>query len=185
MTTPRITVDDRDVVEALNRLIAIGETPAPALDAVGRVLKTRIQQGFVTSTAPDGTPWAPLKSRVGQPLRNRGHLMNSIDYRVDGNSVEVGTNLSYAPTHHFGAVIEPKPGKFWQSQRPNYRSGSTTTVTQPAKLAFMVNGKLVFAKKVTIPERPFMPEGSLPADWGTDTLEAIAAVVRSRVPGST
>jgi len=163
MTSPRITIDDRDVVEALNRLIAIGETPAPALDAVGRVLKTRIQQGFVTSTAPDGRPWAPLKSRVGQPLRNRGHLTNSIDYRVEGNSVDVGTNLPYAPVHQFGAKIEAKAG---------------------GVLRFYVEGRPVFVKRVTIPERPFMPEDRLPEDWGTDALDAIGDVVRSRVPGS-
>jgi len=163
VTTPKITIDDRDVVEALNRLIAIGETPAPALDAVGRVLKTRIQQGFVTSTAPDGRPWAPLKSRAGQPLVEKGHLKNSIDYRVEENSVVVGTNLPYAPVHQFGAKIEAKAKPY---------------------LKFMVNGHWVQVKSVTIPERPFMPEDRLPADWGTDALEAIAAVVRSRVPGS-
>lgn len=157
MTVPRIEVDDREVVEALNRLLEIGESPAPALDAVGRVLKARIQQGFQTGTDPEGRPWAPLKSRQGQPLRDKGQLMGSIDYQVEGNSVVVGTNKSYAPVHQFGAVIEAKRAKV---------------------LRFFVAGRPVFAKRVTIPKRPFMPEERLPEAWGADSLEAIAEVVR-------
>jgi len=157
MTVPRIEVDDRDVVQALNRLIEIGETPAPALDAIGRVLQTNIQLGFQTSTAPDGTAWEPLKIRQGQPLRDKGHLMGSIDYQVEGNSVVVGTNRAYAPVHQFGATIEAKAGKV---------------------LRFFVEGRPVFVKRVTIPARPFLPEERLPEDWGTDSLEAIRGVVR-------
>lgn len=167
MTVPRIEIDDRDVVEALNRLIATGEDPTAALNAVGRVLKTRIQLGFQSGTDPTGRPWEPLKTRTGQPLVNRGMgggLMGSIDYQVEGNSVVVGTNYgqllsggSIAAVHQFGAKIEAKPGK---------------------ALRFFVNGKPVFVKRVTIPARPFMPEERLPQDWGTDALDAIGDVVR-------
>jgi len=153
----KIEVDNSEVLKRFNDLIAMGEDPAPALNAVGRVLKTRIQDGFITGTAPDGRPWAPLKSRAGQPLVDKGHLKNSIDYRVEGNSVVVGTNLPYAPVHQFGAKIEAKSGKV---------------------LRFYVEGRPVFVKRVTIPERPFMPEDRLPADWGTDVIDAIADVIR-------
>jgi len=163
VTTPRIEVDDREVVEALNRLIEIGEHPAPALSAVGRVLKTRIQEGFQSGTDPTGRPWAPLKSRRGQPLRDKGHLMNSIDYNVEGNSVEVGTNRAYAPVHQFGAKIEAKAGKV---------------------LRFFVEGRPVFVKRVTIPARPFLPTERLPEEWGNDALDAIGERVRAGWDGS-
>jgi phage gpG-like protein len=159
MTVPKIEVDDRAVVEALNRLISIGEDPHAALSAVGRVLKARIQDGFITGTSPDGRPWAPLKSRAGQPLVNRGRLRNSIDYRVEGNSVEVGTNLSYAPVHQFGAKIEAKAG---------------------GVLRFYVEGRPVFVKRVTIPARPMFPTEGLPEEWGIDAEQAIADVIRRR-----
>jgi phage virion morphogenesis protein len=162
MTVPRIEIDDRDVVSALNRLIAVGESPAPALNAVGRVLKSKIQMGFQTSTDPLGRTWAPLKSRRGQPLRDKGHLMGSIDYQVEGNSVVVGTNKLYAPVHQFGAKIEAKAGKV---------------------LRFFVEGRPVFVKRVTIPARPFLPQDRLPDAWGDDSLDAIGEVVRGAWEG--
>jgi len=152
MTVPRITITHDSVTGGLNRLIAAGAEPARALDPVGRVLKTRIQQGFVTGTAPDGRPWAPLKSRAGQPLRDKGHLTNSIDYRVDGNSVEVGTPFAHAITHQRGAKIEAKPGKV---------------------LRFYVEGRPVFVKRVTIPARPIVPEDHLPDAWAKDVLDEL------------
>lgn len=157
MTIPRIEVDDRQVVDALGRLRGTGEDLGPALAAVGRVIKSNIQEGFISGTAPDGRPWAPLKSRSGAPLRDKGHLMGSIDYQVDGNSVVVGTNREYAHVHQFGATIKPVRGRF---------------------LRFFVEGRPVFVKQVTIPARPFLPEQALPQEWGTESLEAIAAVCR-------
>lgn len=179
MAQVKIDIDDRAVTEAFNRLLAIGEDPRQALDPVGRVLKTKTQLGFATGTDPYGRQWAPLKARQGQPLRDKGHFMNSIDYQVEGDSVVVGTNLSYAATHQFSAVIEPKPGKFWQTQHTSVgkRGPRQFTVTQPAKLAFMVNGKLVFANKVTIPAREIFPLEGLPQDWSDDALQAIRDVI--------
>jgi len=159
MTVARIEIDDRELIEAFNRLLALGEDPAPALNAVGRVLKARIQEGFRASVSPYGVPWAPLKSRAGQPLLDSGQLMNSIDYRIEGDAVEVGTNKPYAPVHQFGATIEAAPGR---------------------ALRFMVNGKPVFVKRVTIPARPMFPLDGLPDPWVADALEAIGDVVRRR-----
>ena len=156
----KIEIQDRDVTEAFNRLLAMGENPAPALDAIGRLLKSKLQLGFITSTDPYGRPWAPLKTRQGLPLRDKGHLMNSIDYRVEGASVEVGTNLPYAPTHQFGAVIEAKGAK---------------------ALRFFVNGKPVFVgrgHKITIPAREMFPTEGLPPDWAADSLDVIGEVLR-------
>ena len=56
MTYPVIHIDDRPVIDALNRLFAIGEDPRPALDAIGRLLETKIRQGFDMSTDPYGRP---------------------------------------------------------------------------------------------------------------------------------
>ena len=160
MTYPVIHIDDRPITDALNRLFAIGEDPRPALDAIGRLLETKIRQGFDMSTDPYGRPWAPLKIRHGQPLRDIGHLMQSISYQVEGNSVEIGTDRPYAPTQHYGATIEAKTAK---------------------ALRFFVNGKPVFVgrgHKITIPARMIFPTDGLPPDWETESLDAIGDVVR-------
>ena len=162
MANVKIEIDDRGVLDAFNRLIAIGEDPGRALGAVGNVLVNRIREGFNTSTAPDGIPWAPLKSRQGKPLRDKGHLMGSIDYQVEGNSVVVGTNLPYALVHQFGAKIEARSGKV---------------------LRFLVEGRPVFVKRVTIPARPFLPTERLPQEWETDCVDAIADVIRRSMDG--
>jgi phage gpG-like protein len=144
-----VEINDSAVLAAFNRLLRMGEQPAPWLNAVGRVLKTRVQMGFHTGTDPYGRPWKPLTSRQGQPLRNSGRLMNSVTYQVEGTSVVIGTNVKYAPTHQFGATIVPK-------QKPS--------------LKFMVNGHWVSVKKVTIPARPMFPLNGLPAPWSDDIV---------------
>lgn len=157
--TPVVHVDSKDLDEAFDRLAEIGEHPAPALTAIGRVIAERVREGFQSGVDPYGRPWAPLKTRSGQPLRASGHLMASVDYDVEGNSVEVGTNRTYARVHQFGTVIEAKPGKV---------------------LRFMVNGQPVYVKRVTIPARPMFPLEGLPQQWETDALEAIGDVMRRR-----
>ena len=42
-------------------------------------------------------------------LRDTGRLANSIAFRVAGDSVEVGSNVEYAGTHHHGGETESKP----------------------------------------------------------------------------
>lgn len=158
MPSVKIEVRDQEVTAALSRVIALGEDPSPVLDALGRQVKTNVQLGFVAGTDPYGRPWAPLKLRSGQPLRDKGHLMNSIDYQAEGNSVVIGTNMSYAPTHQFGATIEAKPGK---------------------RLVFMGPGNaLIFAKKVTIPARPMFPTEGLPPQWRDDLTGVIGDMMR-------
>jgi len=75
----------------------------------------------------------------GEVLKVRtGRLRSSITHEVRdvGGAVElvVGTNVVYARIHEFGGVILPKRARF---------------------LVFEVGGKKVFARKVTIPRRPY------------------------------
>lgn len=75
----------------------------------------------------------------GEVLRVRtNRLRGSITSEVRGEKtleLVVGTNVIYARIHEFGGVIVPKKAKF---------------------LHFIVGGREVFAKKVTIPKRPYM-----------------------------
>jgi len=77
MINPSVEIDSTAVLAAFNRRSALASDPRAGLDAVGRVLKIKAQLGFESGTDPYGKPWAPLKSRSGQPLRDKGDLMGS------------------------------------------------------------------------------------------------------------
>ena len=111
----------------------------PALDAIGRRWADRTRARFTTGIGPDGVEWKPSQRAIrddGQTLRDSGDLMNSITHEVEGDSVSVGTNKIYGPAHQFGVTILPKKGEF---------------------LRFFIPGRgWVFARKVTLPPRPFI-----------------------------
>lgn len=67
MPTTTITLDAREVLEALNRLREQAEDLTPALNAIGGSLKSKIQLGFRSSTSPSGQRWAPLKFAEASP----------------------------------------------------------------------------------------------------------------------
>ena len=100
---------------------------------VQRQTRKRIAQ---TKTGPDSEKWAPRKEDGEEALFRTGHnLFDTIDYEIGLNRAEIGTGFVGARIHQFGGVITPKNGQ---------------------ALHFNMGGKSVFAKKVTIPARPFM-----------------------------
>lgn len=163
MTTVHIQIEDAGVTRLVNALVDAGENPEPWLAVIGRVLKSDVQLGFRTGNDPYGRPWAPLRSRSGQILVDRGHLMNSIDFDVEGDSVIVGTNKLYGGTHQLGATIVPRTAK---------------------KLRFIVNGRPVFASKVTIPARPFLPWEGLPGPWVGDIRAELTTYLEGLAPAA-
>lgn len=119
-----IDFDNAAVSDALNRLLAtLGPGGmAPAMKEIGEVLEESSKQRFATSTAPDGTHWAPnaqatfesylnrdgknfgKDGRLGakgaaramnkRPLVDTGVLADTIVWQLveGGAGVEVGTN---------------------------------------------------------------------------------------------
>lgn len=173
MTITRIEIDDRGVQEAFDRLIALGEDPDSLLKAIGGQMEANVKLGFMTGTDPYGIPWAPLKIRAGQPLRDKGDLMRSVSYKVEGNEVVIGTNYGQLPSggsiaavHQFGMVIEPK------------QAGGRLVFPGP-------DGMLIFARKVTIPARRMFPLDGLPAAWGDDLLVTLRAAAVDAWDGGT
>ena len=134
MAATDATIDPVALKQLQDRLAGFSET-GPLMARIGRVMKTDTQLNFRRGTSPQGNSWAPLKGRNGQPLRDTGRLMRSIDYEASDDEVVIGTNVKYGPTHQFGAVIKPKNGKF---------------------LKFKIGNQFVSLKKVTIPARPFI-----------------------------
>lgn len=159
-----VDVQSGEVTELLAQLKERTQNTKPAMEAVGRYLLYRIQMGFRTSRDPWGEAWKPPKFRFGQPLRDTGRLRNSISYQAADEEVTVGTNLKYAAVHQFGAVITPKNKK---------------------RLVFEVRGIKIFARKVTIPARPFMPIGKpLPESWEQGVKDTITRAIVAASDGA-
>lgn len=63
-----------------------------------------IDEGFSTGKAPDGSAWAPLKHRSGQPLRDTGRLQRGwFVVQATGTGFTVGNATAYAAHHQYGA----------------------------------------------------------------------------------
>lgn len=138
----------------------------PVFETVGRVLVNRIRLGFKLGIDPWGSPWLALKLRKGQPLRDTGILQRSIVSRADADGVTVGTKqMPRAAVHQYGATIVPKKAKRLVFPGPG--------------------GKLIFAKKVVVPARPFLPlrkdsvAVALPPAWSVLVVNALRAYLRN------
>lgn len=137
-----IQLDDARVQATLQRLERAAVNPAPALKAVGEALVDSTKQRFLQSIGPDGKPWAPnapstfvtllrrYKGSFGKDGRvsARGaarasgkkpligetrSLSTTINYRVSGNAVEIGSPMEYAAVQQFGA----RKGAFGSTRR--------------------------------------------------------------------
>lgn len=104
-----IKVDNKTVNDALSRLASATANPRSALLAIGEDLVLSTKKRFETSTAPDGTRWAPnkpstLKRKKGnKPLVGKTHLLSQqINYAVDGNCLHIGSPMEYAAMQQFG-----------------------------------------------------------------------------------
>ncbi len=130
---------------------------APAFAVIGSRIASRVRLCFKLGIDPWGSPWAKLKFRKGQPLKDTGRLRSSVVSKPDSTGVTVGTNLIQAPVHQFGATIVPVKAKRLVFPGPG--------------------GGLIFAKKVVIPARPFLPlQGNqvvLPAEWSASVVSAL------------
>ncbi len=145
--------------EAKMKAIIDAGTSQAAFASIGRVLVNRIRLCFKFGIDPWNSPWAKLKIRKGQPLVDRGRMRSSIKAKADNSGVTVGTNLIQARIHQFGGEILPKKGPHLVFPGPG--------------------GRLVFAKRVFIPARPYLPIKAgaagvaLPVSWSLDVVRAL------------
>ena len=101
---------ERDFEERLNN-------PEPFLKSMGEEMLPRIHKRFKDERGPDGKAWARLspvtvaarlKHNGNTPmtiLRNRGHLIGSINYQSSSSSLSIGSGnevQDYAAIHQFG-----------------------------------------------------------------------------------
>jgi phage virion morphogenesis protein len=169
----RVKIVDAGVDAALQRLrqaLPLEGSMLPAMQAMGRALKTGVQLRFRATSGPDGQAWEKsfrARTEGGQTLSLSSRLRRSITYDATNTSVAVGTNLQYAAIHQFGGTIRAKNGAFLaipvtpeaRSKRPREMPG--LHVAQTLKGQFiLVNEKGVtqylLRRQVTIPARPFL-----------------------------
>lgn len=164
-----ITIDDRDVQAALERLQQKISDLTPAMREIGELLVERAKGRFETSTSPDGSRWAPnapstimaylgryggMRKKDGS-LSKRGaaraaakkpligetrQLMGTIHYRASRDGVIVGSPMRYAAIHQFGGLA----------------------------------GR---GRRVTIPARPFLPVTGSGQWLGTSDRDAVLQII--------
>ena len=169
-----IKLNDSGVRAALEKLrlgLPLGGSMLPAMQIMGRVLKTGAQLRFRSTSGPDGAAWEKsfrAKHEGGQTLSLTRRLRNSITYTATAGTATVGTNVAYAAIHQFGGTIRAKNAQFLSIPvTPAARAAGSPRnmaglhVAQTLKGQFMlVNDKGVtqylLRKQVNIPARPFL-----------------------------
>lgn len=133
-----LTIDDVGVHAGLSSLYARVTDLTPVLEDIGAELESSTIERFETNIAPDGTPWEPsARAReTGTPtLVFNTDLRESIHYVIEGDAVEVGSNLIYSAIHQTGGTITAK--------------GEALAFT-------LFSGAFVLAQSVSIPKRSFL-----------------------------
>lgn len=172
-----VTLQDREVQQALQGLIDRGTDLRPAYRAIGQALKSRVLLTFRSGADPYGTPWKPLKVRQGQPLRDTGRLMRSTTFRALQEALYIGAATEYAATHQFG-VSGPVRIPAHQVQVKAHTKTQAQAWGQPIpprKVKVRAHTKNMPARVIQqrIPARPFLPTDGLPPAWATDVLDLL------------
>lgn len=99
---------DRKLLKGRLRAEKLGD----ALNDIENLIQSSVEQNFVEEGRP--TPWKKLKSATirgrtkrgtwpGQILTESSQLRSSVNTRVQGNTIFVGSNKKYAHAHQFGS----------------------------------------------------------------------------------
>ncbi|MES9873144.1 MAG: phage virion morphogenesis protein [Candidatus Sedimenticola sp. 6PFRAG7] len=102
--------DDRDVLDALNRLLMAGRDLQPVFADFGAYLEQSHTERWDDQIAPDGAPWQALdpayqarkKKNADKILVLEGFLRDLLAYNASSNGLEFGTNRIQGASHHFG-----------------------------------------------------------------------------------
>ncbi len=132
------------------------------MSRIGEYLTTSTEARFKTQTAPDGTPWAPLKPAYkrrkkynqDKVLTLRGYLRSGIRYQVEGqDTVRVGTNAVQGAIHQFGGPIQ----KLARTATVRYRSEAGRILFAGRKHATATAKQVnIPAHQIDMPARPYL-----------------------------
>lgn len=133
----RIVIDGGDIGKLLTALKPFSDfEPAELMTAIGALGESQTRRRISEEkTSPEGEAWKPNFREGDILVETGGHLLASVAYTASADQAEWGAAWEYAHVHQYGATIKPK---------------------EADKLVFSLGGKMVFAKEVTIPARPFV-----------------------------
>lgn len=125
----QIQIQDDTLRSYLKQLDRKLDNLSAPMDKIGGVLENRVANRFETQTDPDGVAWeawalstfesypwpgtkAAKKYRPGNAkvLDRYGHMLNSLNYQSDSNSVQVGFGAPYAIHHEYSTEKMPRRG---------------------------------------------------------------------------
>ncbi|PZA12465.1 phage morphogenesis protein [Rhodopseudomonas palustris] len=131
----RIEVDITDLTKALSALSGLDQLDTEQLMSdIGARLEFSMQERITTTkTAPDGTPWPANIEGTSILMRTGDHMLGSVAWTASATETEAGLSWEYAHVHQDGMTISAKNAKL---------------------LSFVVGGRRVSKKSVTIPARP-------------------------------
>lgn len=143
-----------DANKLIRQIVARILDLTPALDAIGRTIVDSIQTNFEVGGRP---AWPPLKPAT--VARKRRHpdkiliesetLKDSITHRVTGpRSVEVGTNVVYAPAHQFGLK--------GQVEVPAHTRRAHMRQTKRGAVRVRAHEVRAHQREMNLPARPFV-----------------------------
>ncbi len=141
MTAATITIDDKEIIDALQRLLEAAGDLTPVYKNIGEYEAGVTKERFRTSRDPEGNAWQALNplyatTKKGPSiLVGRTRDLSSIIWQLASSGVEIGSNAIYARAHNEGATIVPK---------------------NAAALMFSMGGQTFMVKSVTIPRRQFL-----------------------------
>ena len=146
------------IAEADRRLAQLDPLDtAELLDGCARLIQEQTRRRIrEEKTAPDGAAWPPNRTGTSILFRS-GVLERSIDFHVSSSSATIGSGIRYARIHQQGGTIVPK---------------------QARALRFMAGGKPVYAKKVTIPARPYL---GVSAANAAEIVDTAVRFIRARL----
>ncbi len=154
----RIYIDPgSEGVAKLEKLVKQAENKAGLLKNIGEALLETTDQRFDDEKDPQGKAWAPLKPLTvelrgasGPILTRTGRLRGSLNYDVSGDTLKLGPSAIHGAVHQFGATITAK-GK-------------------PLRMP-MQGGGAKYARKVTVPPRPYVGFGAEDEKATTETAQ--------------
>lgn len=110
-----IELDDRQVRQRLDQLLATVSNPAPIMRAVATELLAQTELAFYD----EGPGWPQLKPATVKARKGRAHpiliLSNALARSITSTSgrdfAQVGTNVPYAAVHQFGHTEKRIPAR--------------------------------------------------------------------------
>jgi phage gpG-like protein len=138
-----ISITKDDLSASVLGMANLTRNPTPILRAIGTELISLTKRSFRDSSLRS-IAWPAKSDGSTATLIRKGLLLSSIRITaLSADGVTIGSDRVYAAIHQLGGVIVP---------------------TKAKSLVFTIGGKTIFAKKVTIPARPyfpFLPNGQL------------------------